>query len=77
MLESAILRGIEMTVYGKAFLISLVAAVAFLISVVLVSEDRHFSNRTHVKIMAVLQTTCVAAFAALVVSVVTYICRMM
>lgn len=66
-----------MTVYGKAVLISLAAVVAFLVAVLLANEDRHFSDGTHVKIMAVLQTACVAAFAALVASVVAYICKVM
>lgn len=66
-----------MTVYGKAVLISLVAVSAFLIGAAIVYSDNHFSDRTRVKIMAVLQAACASALAALAVSFVAYICKMM
>lgn len=64
-----------MTVYGKAVLISTVAVVAFLIGVAVANEDKHFSDETHVKIMAVLQTACASALAALAVSFIVYIAK--
>lgn len=66
-----------MTAYGKAILISLAAVFAFLIGVAIASEDRHLSDGTRMKIMAVLQAACAVAFAALVVSVIAYICKTM
>lgn len=66
-----------MTAYGKAVLISLVVVVSSLIGIAIASEDKHFSDWTHAKIMAVLQTACVAAFAAMVVSNIAYIAKMM
>lgn len=66
-----------MTIYGKAILISLATFVVFLIGDVIANEDWHFNDRTRVKIIAVLQTACASALAALVVSVIAYICKMM